>query len=260
MAERAPLPAAPAVSVSREGRVATVELSDPATRNALSLAMVERLVAALDALEGDGQTGAVVVTGAPPGFCSGADLAHLAAADEAALRDVYAGFERVARCGLVTVAAVNGPAVGAGMNLALACDVRVASPRARFDTRFLTLGLHPGGGHTFLLERAVGPQAAAALLLCGDVVDGAEAARIGLAYRCVPAGVLVDHCRQLAAGGAAAPPELLRRTKASLLATPRLAYGEAVEAELVEQLWSVGQPAFVERMGALARRSAVRGR
>ena len=80
---------------------------------------------------------------------------------------IYEGFLRVLRSPLPTIAAVNGPAVGAGMNLALACDVRLAGASARFDTRFVKIGLHPGGGHVWMLERAVGPQAAAAMVLFG---------------------------------------------------------------------------------------------
>src|SRR5690606_30490026 len=104
----------------------------------------------------------------------------------------YEGFLRVARCPLPTIAAVNGPAVGAGMNLALACDVRLAGQSARFDTRFLQLGVHPGGGHTWMMRNAVGPQAAAAMVLFGEVLDGAEAERCGLAWRCVADDELVD--------------------------------------------------------------------
>src|SRR5204862_6266066 len=113
-------------------------------------------------------------TGAPPAFCSGADVGALGAVsaggneDRDSLPLIYEGFLRFHRCMLPTVAAVNGPAVGAGLNLALACDIRVASPAARFDCRFARIGLHPAGGHTRLLTEAVGPQAAAAMALAAD--------------------------------------------------------------------------------------------
>src|SRR5690606_25054318 len=142
--------------------------------------LVDEIVAAFDAIEGDDGVGAVVVTGAPPAFCAGAALGDLDGTQREGLRRIYEGFLRVARSPLPTIAAVNGAAVGAGMNLALACDVRVAGARARFDTRFLQLGIHPGGGHTWMLQRAVGLQAAAAMVLFGEVLDGAEAERIGL--------------------------------------------------------------------------------
>src|SRR5205823_197881 len=110
------------------------------------------------------------------------------------LRSVYEGFLRVARSPLPTVAAVNGAAVGAGMNLALCCDVRIAGRSARFDTRFLKLGLHPGGGHTWMLQRAIGPQGAAAMVLFGDVLNGEAAEKCGLVWRCVDDDALLDAC------------------------------------------------------------------
>ena len=93
-------------------------------------------------VEANPDVGAVVVTGAPPGFCAGADLSHLGGSQRDGLRSIYEGFLRVGRSPLPTIAAVNGAAVGAGMNLALCCDVRLAARRAKFDTRFLQLGLH----------------------------------------------------------------------------------------------------------------------
>src|SRR5205807_2824042 len=117
-----------------DGGVGLVTLDDPKRRNALSLDMVDEIVAAFDRLEADGSVGAIVVTGAPPAFCAGADLSHLGQGPEAGgLRSVYEGFLRVGRSTLPTLAAVNGPAVGAGVNLALACDVRLAARSGRFD-------------------------------------------------------------------------------------------------------------------------------
>ena len=89
-------------------------------------------------------------SGEPPAFCAGADLSHLGSSQREGLLNIYEGFLRFGRCPLPTIAAVNGAAVGAGMNLALVCDDRIAAERARFDTRFLQLGLHPGGGHTWM--------------------------------------------------------------------------------------------------------------
>src|SRR6476659_2133108 len=169
-------------------RIAVVTLDAPERRNALDLPMCDEIVATLDELEAGGEVGAIVVTGAAPAFCAGADLSHLGAWQRDGLLHVYEGFLRVAQSPVPTIAAVNGAAVGAGMNLALACDVRLAAASARFDTRFLQLGIHPGGGHTWMLRRAVGPQAAAAMVLFGDVVNGTEAARIGLVHRCVEDG------------------------------------------------------------------------
>ncbi len=122
--------------------------------------MCDETAAALDALEADDGVGALVVTGRGSAFCAGADLPHLGASQREGLLAIYEGFLRVARSPLPTIAAVNGAAVGAGMNLALAADVRIAGPHAVFDARFQKLGIHPGGGATWMLQRAVGPQAA----------------------------------------------------------------------------------------------------
>ncbi|MFP5326336.1 MAG: enoyl-CoA hydratase [Acidimicrobiia bacterium] len=245
------------VKVDRDvdARVAVVTIDDADRRNALTLPMVDGIVAALDDLEADDSIGAVVVTGAGPAFCAGADLSHLGGAADSDLRRIYEGFLRFARCPLPTVAAVNGAAVGAGMNLALACDIRLTSPRAKFDTRFLQLGLHPGGGHTWMLERIVGPQTAAAMVLFGEVLDGEAAAKVGLAWRCVPEGELLAAARAIAAKAASAPRELSRRTKSTLTRMPTVAtHAEAVDAELEVQVWSVGQPAFAERLEEMRRR------
>ena len=129
-----------------------------------------------------------------------------------------------------------------------ACDVRLAAPRARFEPRFVRLGIHPGGGHTRLLTEAVGPQAAAAMVLAGEALDGERAAAVGLAWRCVPAEVLVEEAVALADRAAAAPRELAVRVKASLRETPRLAsMDEAVALELERQVWSFEQGFFAPR-------------
>jgi enoyl-CoA hydratase len=175
------------------------------------------------------------------------------------MRSIYEGFLRVGRSPLPTVAAVNGAAVGAGMNLALCCDVRIAGRRAKFDTRFLQLGLHPGGGHTWMMRRALGPQGAAAMVLFGDVLDGAAAERVGLAWRCVDDDELLPAACSLAAGAASAPPALARRLKATLgLMADVGSHENAVDVELDAQLWSMAQPEFAARLAAM--RSAIRSK
>lgn len=236
-------------------RVAVVTLDAPERRNALDLDLCDEIVATLDRLEGDGSVGAVVVTGAPPAFCAGADLSHLGSSQRDGLRRVYEGFLRVARSPLPTIAAVNGAAVGAGMNLALACDVRLAGRSARFDTRFLQLGIHPGGGHTWMLRRIAGPQATAAAVLFGEVLDGAEAERIGLVWRCMEDDDLLAAATAMAARAAAGPPELVRRIKATISDMASVdSHDDAVERELEPQLWSINQPEFTARLAAMQQR------
>jgi len=232
--------------------VAVVTLDDPERRNALNLEMVDEIVATFDQLEADENVGAVIVTGAAPAFCAGADLGHLGGSQRQGLRSVYEGFLRVGRSPLPTIAAVNGAAVGAGMNLALVCDVRLAARRAKFDTRFLQLGLHPGGGHTWMYRRITGPQAVFATVIFGEILNGEEAERIGLVWRCVDDDQLLDTAREMAGRAAAAPRELVIKTKASINDMADISeHDAAVDRELEPQLWSVAQPAFRERLAAM---------
>jgi enoyl-CoA hydratase len=240
------------VDVAVNDGVAVVTLNDPERRNALNLPMVDEIVDAFDRIEADTDIGAVIVTGAPPAFCAGADLSHLGGSQRDGLRSVYEGFMRVARSPLPTIAAVNGAAVGAGMNLALAADIRLAARRARFDTRFLQLGLHPGGGHTWMFRRIAGPQAVSATVLFGEVLDGTEAERAGLVWRCVDDDALLPTAHELAGRAAAAPRELAIRTKETIAAMATIVDHEAaLERELEPQLWSVAQPEFRERLKAM---------
>jgi enoyl-CoA hydratase len=234
-------------------RVAVVTLNDPDRRNVVSNALNDAVLAAMDELEARNDVGALIVTGAGSAFCAGADLEDLANCDsEEKLRTIYSGFLRLAGSSLPTVAAVNGPAVGAGLNLALACDVILAGTSARFDTRFLQIGLHPGGGNTWRLRRITDLQSTMAMVLFGEVIDGPRAAEIGLAWRCVPDADLLAEAQTLAARAAAGPPELVRRMKATILGMDAVTNSDdAVSAEIGPQLWSLGEPAFVDLLARL---------
>jgi enoyl-CoA hydratase len=237
--------------ISAADGVAVMTLADPKRRNAMTAAMVEEIVAAFDQVEASDDVRAVVVTGEPPAFCSGADVSSLGAlaGGEASARgsvvSIYDGFLRVLHSPLPTIAAVNGAAVGAGMNLALACDVRLAGVSARFDARFLKIGLHPGGGHAWMLERAVGPQAAAAIVLFGEAVDGPRAAEIGLAWRCHEDDDLLPAATAFAARAARVPKPLAARAKATLRQAPwQPNFESALATEVEHQTWSLGQGWF----------------
>ena len=239
--------------------VGTLTLDNPEERNTLTAEMVVEIIAAMDAFEADEGVGAVVVTGTPPAFCAGANLGNLAEATGESLGGIYEGFLRIARSPLPTLAAVNGAAVGAGMNLALGCDVRIIADEARLDTRFLQLGIHPGGGHTWMLRRIAGPEVAMAAVVFGQVVDGREAERIGLAYRSVPRELLLEVAHEFAAKAAAAPRELAIAAKATIQAMADLDdHPAAVERELEPQLWSTRQPWFAQRLAALQARISSR--
>ncbi len=241
-------------------RVATLTLNDPRRRNIVSSALNAAIADVMDDLERRDDVGAIVVTGAPPAFCAGADLDDLAACDsEVKLRAIYSGFLRIADTPLPTIAAVNGPAVGAGLNLALACDVLLAGTSARFDTRFLQIGLHPGGGNTWRLRRITDLQTTMALVLFNEIVDGERAAEIGLAWRCVADEELLDTARTMAARAAAGPVDVVRAMKATILANDAIVDSDsAVAAELGPQLESLGGPAFTELLAALRARMAER--
>jgi enoyl-CoA hydratase len=239
--------------------VAVVTLDAPARRNAFTLGLVDEIETTFDALESDADVGAIIMTGAPPAFCAGADLTQLGDSQRRGLSRIYDGFLRVGRSRLPTIAAVNGSAVGAGFNLALVCDVILAGRSARFDTRFLDLGIHPGGGHTWMLQRRVGPQAAAAMVLFGRIVDGPQAERLGLAWSCVADDELLPVAVEMASAAARAPRALVERMKQTMRdMTSVLDLDAAVERELDPQVWSINQPAFQEKLAALRQRISSR--
>jgi enoyl-CoA hydratase len=250
------------VLLTREGTTAVVALNAPRRRNVLSAAMVDAMVEAFDGLEADPEVRAVVVTGNGPAFCAGAELSTLERAAEGdfdPVRHVYEGFLRVRACPLPTIAAINGPAVGAGYNLALACDLRLAGAGARFDTRFSALHLHPGGGHTWLLTRAVGPQQAALACLLGEVWDAEQARAAGLVLAVHPEDEVLAAAVALAGRLCAQDREYVERLTAAL----RTAAGGADHAQLLEteteaQLWSLQQPRFIEGLREIQAQIAAR--
>ena len=236
--------------------VAVLTLSNPARRNALNLELSQKLVDAVESAAADDAVGAIVVTGEAPAFCAGGDLGELQQADPATLRRVYSGFLSIAACPLPTLAAVNGAAVGAGINLALACDVRLAGPTAKFDVRFMQLGLHPGGGYTWMAHRVLGAQGAAAMTLFCDVLDATEAQRVGLVWRTYDSDEALDAgARELAGRAAAAPRVLIEQTKATMRVASRLdSQSDATDIEVRAQAESVHSEAFRERVAELQAR------
>ncbi|WP_460359306.1 enoyl-CoA hydratase [Mycobacterium sp. ZZG] len=241
-----------------EDHVALITINDPDRRNAVTAEISAALRAAVANAEADPGVHAVIVTGAGKAFCAGADLTALGEATEDGLRVIYDGFLAIADCTLPTIAAVNGAAVGAGLNLALAADVRIAGPAALFDPRFQKLGIHPGGGATWMLNRIVGPQAARAALLFGVRFDADAAVRHGLALEVADDPVAA--ARQLAAGPAAAPREVVLATKASMRATANPGTVDvdqhrlAVDIEIVPQARSIESPEFAARLAAAKRK------
>jgi enoyl-CoA hydratase len=246
------------VHVQVDDHVAVITVNDPDRRNAVTAEISAGLRAVVDAAEANTDVHALIVTGAGKAFCAGADLSALGDATEDGLRSIYDGFLAVANCALPTIAAVNGAAVGAGLNLALAADVRIAGPAALFDARFQKLGIHPGGGATWMLQRAVGVQAARAALLFGMRFDAEAAVRYGLALEVADDPVAA--ARELASGPAAAPREVVLATKASMRATANPGTVDvdqheiAVKTELKPQAASILSPEFAARLAAAKRK------
>jgi enoyl-CoA hydratase/carnithine racemase len=209
----------------QRGPIALLTLNRPDTRNALSgeamFAAFEQLFARLNA---DLGIRAAVLTGAGSAFCSGGNVAEMrdrtgmfAGSPEEIAAHYRAGIQRIPRAfqalQVPIIAAVNGPAIGAGNDLACMCDIRIASSTARFAESFVKVGIVPGDGGCWLLPRVVGASMAAELALTGDTIDAAEALRIGLVSRVVAPEALLDTALALAGRIAANPPQVLRWTK-----------------------------------------------
>lgn len=236
------------------GPVGLITLNDPEKRNAITLAMNDEIGELLDRWEADEQIGAVVLTGAGKGFCAGADLDDLLAGSNAEeMKAIYDGFLRIAHSPLPTIAAVNGAAVGAGMNMVLACDlVLAARQRARFDSRFLQIGIHPGGGHTWRLRSIAGRSTTMAMVMFNQILDAERAREVGLAWEVVDDDELLATAVEMATVAAGQGRELNARTKASILTLDTITESnQAVEHEIHPQLWSMGQPAFRELVARL---------
>jgi enoyl-CoA hydratase len=238
----------------RDGGVALLTLNAPERRNALTIAMAEELFSACEELDADREVGAIVVRGEGGFFCAGGDRATLDAAGRdpadpeqfTGLGAVYRSFARVGQLEPPTVAAVRGGAVGAGLNLMLATDLRIVARDARILSGFIPIGLHPGGGHGALLGRTGSREAAAALALFGERIDGERAAELGLAWAAVDDADVDETALELA-GRAGADPELAHRTASSLravLGPPALPWAAALELERASQMWSMRRKAL----------------
>ncbi|SDN75447.1 enoyl-CoA hydratase [Lentzea jiangxiensis] len=239
------------VLLEHHDSVAVITINDPDRRNALTIDLSQELHDKVK--QAEQEANALIVTGAPPAFCAGADLTQLGNSKDEGLKQIYRGFLAVAEASIPTIAAVNGAAVGAGLNLALAADVRIAGPKARFDARFLQLGIHPGGGMTWMLQRITNRQTATAMTLFGQILDADEAVRVGLAHS--RAEDPLAAAREMARAAADAPAGLVRTIKATMRLTDAMQdHGHAVETELRPQVTSIDTPEFAARLAAMKAR------
>ena len=226
--------------------VVTITLNDPETRNAISgLPMIEGLLAALDAAEADPKSRVIVLTGNGSAFSSGGNIKAMSPG-QGLVDDLPAQTRRNYKTGiqrlplamealeLPVIAAVNGPAIGAGCDLTLMCDIRIAGRAAKFAESFVRLGIIPGDGGAWLLPRAVGFAKASEMALTGDLVDADEALRIGLVSRVVDDAALLDEARAMARRIAAHSPHATRMTK-----------------RLLRQAWNNTLPAVLDMSAAM---------
>ena len=232
------------IAVAIDGPVGTVTLSRPDKLNALTVDMVQELKDALTMLAGTAAVRAIVLTGAGRAFCAGADVGllrrlieHFDHAMASRLVDGMRGVSAVMReAPQPVLASINGVAAGGGANLALGCDLRIAAEGAQIGQVFTKIGLHPDWGGTFFLPRLVGPAKALELLIGAEMVDAADAARLGIVNRVVPAAQLAEATRAWARQIAEAPPLAVRRLKQAVYRSERASLDEMLTYELDAQL------------------------
>jgi enoyl-CoA hydratase/carnithine racemase len=237
-------------------RVRTITLDRPASRNALTTDVCERLAAAVRGVPGDVR--AIVVTGANGAFCSGLDLKDAMQRGfaqgpeiERGLREQFHGAIRaLVESDRPTIALVDGAAAGFGCDLALACDLRIASDRGVFGEIFVKRGLMPDGGGTWHLPRIVGLGRALELMLTGELVPAAEALRIGLANRVFPHGEVGVRTHELASAIASGPPLVHRAVKRAVYAGLDGDLAAALDREATGQMALLGSRDFGEGVTA----------
>lgn len=238
--------------------LAVLTLVSSEKRNLLTPASAVEIASAVDGLLENPTVKALAVTGRAGAFCSGADLSALQQAaygDGEELQQIYSAFTSVAHSPLLTIVLVNGPALGAGMNLAMACDIRLASPEAWFESRFFNLAIHPGGGHTWLLPQLVGWQQAAAMIFSGERLSAQQALAQGFIKELLDEEELLTRAKQLCTHLSTIPTTLVRQTKTSMLQL-RSCYrqDDAVAFEFRQQFQSLQTDAAQQHIAALLQR------
>jgi 2-(1,2-epoxy-1,2-dihydrophenyl)acetyl-CoA isomerase len=212
------------VLLETDGSIVTITLHRPEKLNAIGPAMRDELLDALDSVAANHDLRALVITGYGRGFSAGGDIEYLKqlrdAGDEQGFRAMLAKGPRITRLlrglPIPVIAAVNGPCAGAGLCLALSCDIRIASDKAAFGPTFARIGLHPDWGGSWFLPRLVGPAKALELVFTGDMIPASEAERIGLVNRVTPHDELIPTVRDLASRMAKNPAGVLRLAKESI--------------------------------------------
>jgi enoyl-CoA hydratase/carnithine racemase len=254
----------PFLRIERDGpHVVTLTLNRPDKRNAISTREeCEELVEACRRIQYDDTVRAVVVTGAGSAFCAGGDLKGMKAktgitgGSGAELRESYRrGIQRIPlalyELDVPTIAAVNGPAIGAGLDLACMCDIRIASERASFAESFVKVGIVPGDGGAYLLQRVVGLSRAMEMSFTGDTIDAQAAAACGLVSRVVPEAELLPAAQALAAKIAGNPPQAVRMTKRLLREAQHARLSTLLELSAAYQALAHGTRDHVEAVDSI---------
>jgi enoyl-CoA hydratase/carnithine racemase len=232
------------VLLSHADHVGTLTLNRPDKLNAFAGRMRQEIADGVRELAGDDGVRVLVITGAGRAFCAGADIGYMRELTERAdvdgFRDlVEAGREVVTAIRAAekpVIASVNGPAAGGGANLALACDIRIASDKASIGQTFNRIGLHPDWGGTYFLPRLVGPSKALELIFSGEMIDPQEAERLGIFNKVVPHRLLDEETHEWALALAAKPPVALARAKAAVYRSDGATLDEMLDLELAHQL------------------------
>lgn len=244
--------------VTDRDAVRWIELDRPDSKNGLTVELNGMIIEAVRGAEAAAETRVVVIAGAGGSFCSGLDLREAMRMGPSAIdqmrermRTHFHGLIRAVRgCKKPTIAAVDGGAIGFGCDLALACDMRVLSDRARFGEIFVKRGLMPDGGSTFMLPRLVGLGRALELMLTGDIIDAAEAQRIGLGNRLFPSAEFEASAWAFAGQIAAGPPLVHQAIKTSVQASLSGDLDAALEREVEGQMRLLQSADFMEGLSA----------
>jgi len=252
------------VLASRDGGVCTLTLNRPAALNALTVEAMAALADRLEEAAKDPASRAVIITGAGAAFSAGGDIAFLQGLPgmaPAQIKEiVYGTFQRVPRAiramDKPVIAAVNGAAIGAGCEIAVACDMRIASEKARFGEVWINLGCIPALGGMFLLPRIVGLAKATELVMTGDIIDAAEALRIGLVNSVVAPAALARASGELALRLASGPARALAAAKVALNRGLESNLWAELEATLEQQIMCFGTRDFAEGIRALTEKRA----
>ena len=245
------------ISLLVEGPVATVKINRPDALNALNSVLVRELVAALDALEADDSVRCVVLTGSDKAFCAGADIkemASLSAADIESADHLQPVWDRAASFEKPLIAALSGYALGGGLELAMCCDIIIASEGTKLGQPEINIGIIPGGGGTQRLPRAVGKYKAMEMILTGATISAEEGKALGLVNRVVPPGKYLEEATKLASEIASKAPIAVRSAKKAIAASQEMGLSSGLELGLTlfDDLFDTadkkeGMSAFLEK-------------